>query len=150
MRGENRAAGHSKMAPEELDRVIDDIMMAERSVSPPIDLACKVHEQIRLQTAIRRERRRLFRRIVITWGSAAACVTLLAFLFVWGDVWDRTLGMVPGGMGYADGVWTRAWHDTSLTGLGALLAASGVVLGMLALLGSAVGFGSGDRPQRPA
>lgn len=134
---------------DDLDRMIDDALSAEPIEAAPVNLSCRVQEQIRLKAAIRRERRRVLRQALVTWGSAVACIALLAALFVVADVWGRTLGLVPGGMGVADGMFSRAWYGTPVSGVVVLFAGSGVLLGMLALIGSAVGYASG-RPQRPA
>jgi len=134
---------------DDLDRLIDESLGAEPLKSAPMDFSCRVQEQIRLKAALRRERRRVLRQALITWGSAVVCIGLLAVLFVVTDVWGRTLGVVPGGMGVADGIVSRAWYGTPVSSVAILFGVSGVVLGMMALIGSAVGYGAG-RPQRPA
>ena len=134
---------------DELDRLIDDAMSSEPARSAPHDLSWRVQEQIRLKAAIRRERRRVLRQVLVAWGSAVACIVVLAAVFVMADVWGRTLGLVPGGMGVADGMFSRAWYGTPVPGVVVLFAGSGVILAMLGLIGSAVGYASG-RAQRPA
>jgi len=134
---------------DDWERLIDESLGAEPLKSAPRDLSCRVQEQIRLKAALRRERRRVLRQALVAWGSAVACIAILVTLFIGTDVWGRTLGLVPGGMGVADGIVSRAWYGTPVSSVAMLFALSGVILGMLALIGSAVGYGAG-RPHRPA
>ena len=134
---------------EELDSLIEDALGSESAKSAPRDLAFRVQEQIRLKAAVRRERRRVVRQALVAWGSVMASIVLIVALFYMADVWGRTLGLVPGGMGTADGVLSRALYGSPVSSVAVLFAGSGVVLGMIALIGSAVGYGVG-RPHRPA